>query len=196
MSEWTIEVEDILAEYALESEILYFIFNKSVSIYHKRVNMFMIPSIIISSITGALLFDERIKSNISISYVLASMNILVAIMQTLLKFLNYNQYETDAKILSIKYLDIYELIKLELQKNPNDRMNSKDFLNNINKKREELNNNYVNIHDAIRKQFKKSHKNLVIPIKLNHISEIKIYGREKPKSLKSINASLNSSIEV
>ncbi len=175
---WSVEIEDIISEYALEAEIMYYIFNKSVTIYHKRINYFMIPTIIISSITGALLFDDRIKSNLAVSYVLASMNILVAIMTTLLKFLNYQELENQSKILSIKYLELYESMKLELSKHPSKRIDSDEYLNNIISKRQELYTNYQFIQDKIKNEFKSRHKELNLPVKLNHISKIKIYGRD------------------
>lgn len=191
---WSQETEDLLADYCLEAEIFYYIYNKCVSTYHDRINYFMIPCIIISSITGALLFDDRIKSNVAISYVLASMNIFVAIITTLLKFLNYQDLENQSKILSIKYLELYEDMKLQLSKQPEQRPNFVEYLEQITKKRQELYTNYSFIQDKVKQQFKKRHKELNLPVKLNHIMPVKIYGRD----VISINSKTpsQSSVEV
>jgi len=175
---WSSEIEDIIADYALESQIFFYIYNQCVSTYHRRINYYMIPSIIISSITGALLFDKRIAEQLIISYILASCNIFVAILSTLLKFFNYQDLETQSKILSIKYLELYEDMKFELSKHPNNRIDANEYLNMITKKRQELYNNYSVIQDEIRKKFKSRHRDLQLPVKLSHISKIKIYGRE------------------
>lgn len=196
-SEWTTEIEDILLDYALEAETLYYVYNKSVLIYKKFINWYQIPSIIISSITGALLFDKEISTYESASYVLASMNIIIAILQTLLKFFNYTELESQCMTLSIEYLKIYEEIRLQLQLEQHKRHNAGEFLDKITKQREHLYSQFSIIQDKIRSEFKKRHKNLDLPLKLNHINEIKIYGRESHiKNIESKTPSMTSSVVI
>jgi hypothetical protein len=174
---WEIEIEDILLDYGLEAEILYYVYNKSFITYQKKINYFVIPTIIINSITGALLFDQRVKDILIISYILASFNIITAIMTTLLKFFNYIDLLSQCKILSLSYLSLFEDIKLTLMKRPEHRPNDLEYLENIKKRREDLYNNFSIIQDSIRKDFKSRHKDIILPLKLNHISKIQIYGR-------------------
>lgn len=195
-SDWTIEIEDILLDYALEAEMLYYVYNKSVIIYKRMINWFQIPSIIISSITGALLFDERIKDIQSASYILASMNIVIAILQTLLKFYNYTELQSQCMNLSIEYLKIYEEIRLKLQLEPHKRQNAREFLDKITKQRERLYSEFSYIQDKVRSEFKRRHKNIELPLKLNHINQIKIYGREQSKNIESKTPSTTSSYIV
>jgi hypothetical protein len=174
---WETEIENILYDYGIEAEILYYIYNKCYIDYQKKINWFVIPTIVISSITGALLFDERVKDIVVVSYVLASLNIITAIMTTLLKFFNYIDLLGQCKLLSVSYLALFEDIKLVLMKRPEHRPTDIEYLVSVQKKREDLYNNFTIIQDKIKNEFKKRHKDVEIPLKLNHISKIKIYGR-------------------
>lgn len=174
---WNEEIEDILLDYGLEAQMLYYVYNKSVMVYKKMINYFTIPSIIISSITGALLFDDKIKDITISSYILASMNILIAVLQTLLKFFNYSELENQCVILSIEYLKLYEDIRFQLLLESSKRENADEFLEKIKIQREKLYSKFSIIQDKVRTDFKKRHKNLNLPVKLNHINSIKIYGR-------------------
>ena len=53
---WDKEIEDILLDYGLEAEILYYVYNKSFITYQKKINYFVIPTIIINSITCRCLY--------------------------------------------------------------------------------------------------------------------------------------------
>lgn len=184
--EWTHEIEDILAEYGLEAEIMYYIYSDCIKIYHSRVNYVQMPSIVITTLVGALSFNDALKLIPGVNVTLASLNILVAVLQTSLKFLNYVELEQQSIALAIKYKEIYEDIRRELQHNPINRTNSSEFLLNITKRREEIYKNFTIISDIVKDKFKKRHKELnKLPIDMQHIKKIKIFGRSDMSSIES-----------
>lgn len=180
---YTLEIEDILEAYAIEAECLYVIHNKNYLLYRKRGYYYTIPVIVISTITGVLSFNQSIQATIIGQYSIGSLNIICGIASTVYKFLNYSNFENQHKILAVEYLHLFEDIRGVLQKKSSDRQEALGYLTSVEKKRQELLENFSIINDDIRKSFKHKHKGITLPLKLNHISNVHIYGRE-PKHAK------------
>lgn len=186
---YSIEIEDVLKAYATEAEILYVIHNKNYLHYQKRGHYYTIPVIILSTITGVLSFNQSIQSTTVGQYTIGGINILCGIITTVYKFLNYSNFENQHKLLAIEYLHLFEDIKGVLTKHPGQRPDAIGYLAKIEAKRQELFDNFSIIHDTIRNDFKKKYKNLSLPLKLNRISNIQIYGREKDDAIICIESS-------
>lgn len=179
---YTKETEDILASYALESECLYIVHEKNYIFYRKRGYYFTIPVIILTTMTGVLSFDKSIQSTSIGSYGIGTLNILCGITSTVYKFLDYSKLENQHRILAIEYLHLFEEIKGVLQKEPLNRPDGLLFIASVEKKRQELLDNFPIINEKIRKEFKKSHKTIDLPLRLNNIPKIHIYGRKETES--------------
>lgn len=177
-NKYSLEIEDVLKAYATEAEILYVIHNKNYLHYQKRGHYYTIPVIVLSTITGVLSFNQSVQETAPGQYVIGGVNILCGIITTVYKFLNYSNFENQHKLLAIEYLHLFEDIKGVLSKHPTYRPDALVYLNKIETKRQELFDNFSIIHDNIRAEFKRKHKTLTLPLKLNNISSVSIYGRE------------------
>ena len=190
---YTFEIEDILNMYALEAETLYVIHNKSFIKYHYRGYYFVIPVIIITSIGGVLSFNASIQNSEAGQYTIGALNILASIITTIYKFLDYANYESQHRLLSAEYLRLFEEIRSVLLKHPKDRPDAIHYLQKIEIKRQELYDNFSIISDDVKRAFKQKHKDFkTLPLKLNHISTIKIYGRDTPSPIESKTPSCHS----
>lgn len=182
---YTVEIEDVLKDYALEAESLYVIHNKCFLRYHYKGYYYVLPVIVLTTISGVLSFNHTVQSNIIGQYMIGGINIFSGILTTIYKWFNYANYENQHKLLSIEYLHLYEEIKSVLSRNPANRPDALKYIDKIETKRQELFDNFSIINDKIRHEFKHKHKNLELPLKLNHIKNISIYGRDKASIIES-----------
>lgn len=194
-NEYTVDIEDILHSYAIEAECLYVVHNKNYLLYRKRGNFFTIPVIIFSTVTGLLSFNQPIQNTTEGQYIIGSLNILTGIISTIYKFLDYSNFENQHKLLAIEYLHLFEEIRSTLQKDPKNRPKALMFLGIIEKKRQGLLENFPIINDHIKNNFKRSHKKLSLPLRLNHISKIHIFGRRTNDAVSDVNSSSECSSE-
>jgi len=192
---YSVEIEDVLKSYATEAEILYVIHNKNYLHYQKRGYYFTVPVIIMSTISGVLSFNQSIQSTIPGQYAIGGVNILCGIITTVYKFLNYSNYENQHKILAIEYLHMFEDLKSVLSRHPSQRPDALRYVEKIEAKRQDLYDNFSIIEDNIRRSFKHKHKTLRLPLKLDHISKINIYGRDVEEDVASKTPSLVIPIE-
>ena len=183
---YSVEIEDVLKSYALEAEMLYVVHNKSYLHFQRHGYYYTVPVIIMSTISGVLSFNQSIQSTEAGQYAIGGVNILCGIITTIYKFLNYANYENQHKLLAIEYLHLYEDIRSVLSKHTSLRPDAVIYLEKVESKRQELFENFSIIQDKIRREFKNKHKNLDLPLKLNHISSISIYGREDVQALQEV----------
>ena len=185
-------VEDVLKAYGTEAEILYVIHNKNYLHYQKRGHLYTIPVIVLSTITGVLSFNQSIQATSAGQYTIGGLNILCGIITTVYKFLNYSNFENQHRLLAIEYLHLFEDIRSVLSKHPKQRPDALKYLEKVESKRQDLFDNFSIIHDSIRREFKSKHKTLSLPLKLDHISTIHIYGREKDEDVASKTPSIDT----
>lgn len=177
---YTIDIEDVLKAYALEAQILYIIHNKSFLLYRRKGHYFTIPVIIMSTVSGVMSFNASVTDTTIGQYTIGGINITAGIITTIYKFLDYSSYENQHKILSVEYLHLFEDIRAVLSKNPKDRPNAIAYIERVESKRQELFDNFSIITDDVRKEFKAKYNNMKdLPLKLNHLAPIKIYGRHE-----------------
>lgn len=191
---WTTEKEDVLKAYAEESECMYVTYTKEYLKYRKYGHGFTIPSIIISTVTGLLAFDSNFNSSSSGPIVIGSLNILVAIVGTVYKVLEYAELEAKFKFLAAEHLKLHSEIQAALLKAPKDRDNAAEFLRKIENRRMQLIDNPPVVSDSVKQRFKRKYKNIDIPLMLNKISKIKIYGRETESEVNSIKSDVTDKI--
>jgi hypothetical protein len=157
--------------------------------------IFTIPGIIISTVTGLLSFDKDFNSSQNGPVITGSLNILTAILGTIYKVLKYGDYEGQFKFLCGEHLKLYEEIQATLLKSPLDRDNAHEFMRKIESRRIQLLDDAPVISKETMKGFKKKYKNSVrMPLLLNKINAIKIFGRDQVDSIISETSSVKTDI--
>ena len=185
---WTNEKEDVLKGYAEESECMYVTYTKEYLRYKKYGHFFTIPSIIISTVTGLLAFDANFSGSSNGPTVIGSLNILVAIIGTIYKVLKYAELEAQFSFLAGEHLKLHSEIQAALLKSPAERDNALEFMRKIENRRMQLIDDAPVVSDATKNKFKRKYKNthFEMPLLLNKLSHIKIYGRENESEVNSL----------
>lgn len=185
---WTNEKEDVLKGYAEESECMYVTYTKEYLRYKKYGHFFTIPSIIISTVTGLLAFDANFSGSSNGPTVIGSLNILVAIIGTIYKVLKYAELEAQFSFLAGEHLKLHSEIQAALLKSPMERDNALEFMRKIENRRMQLIDDAPVVSDSTKNKFKRKYKNthFEMPLLLNKLSHIKIYGREHESEVNSL----------
>lgn len=191
--EWTESNEDILKQIALEAEIYYLCHIEEYRNYKHKSLYFIIPTIAISGIIGGISFSDYTTDNNNIKISIASLNIFLAILNSLYKIFNIDEIITNNFYLSKMWFLLYEKIRLELNKSPNDRHECKEFINDIIDMKIQLLEKNIILSTEIIKKYKNKYKNknFDLPLALNHLSPIQIYQRPETQPL---TPSMNSSL--
>lgn len=180
---WSPEKEHVLKKYAEESECMYIAYTKEFVIYRGWGFAFTIPSIIISTVTGLISFDQNFSSSSNGPYIIGALNIAVAVMGTIYKVLKYGDYESQFKFLAGEHLKLFQEIQATLFKSREERDNALEFMRKVESRRAQLFDDAPVISEKTRRDFKKKYKNTIhnMPLVLNKINPIQIYGEEEEK---------------
>ncbi len=129
---WKEEEENLLRDWADKAQCYELLHAKSHAVYKQRHAWFVIPVIIISTVTGTANFaqdkitDEKDK-NIFVM-VVGGLNIFAAIVTTISQFLKVSEMNEGHRVASYSWGKYYRNIKTELAKHPLDRTNPKDLI--------------------------------------------------------------------
>jgi hypothetical protein len=129
---WKEEEELLLKDWADKAQCYELLHSKSHGVYKQRHAYFVIPVIIISTLTGTANFaqdkisDERDK-NIFVM-VTGGLNICAAIVSTIGQFLKISEMNEGHRVASYSWGKYYRHLKTELAKHPLDRINPKDLI--------------------------------------------------------------------
>ena len=128
---WTDDDDIILKEWVDKSACFKWLHEKSYKKYKKSYLRFMIPVIIISTLTGAANFAlERIPDATYQSYaqlIVGSFNIVAAIVSTISQFLKTAELKEAHNIAAKSWDKFNRLLKIELQRSPNERTNKREI---------------------------------------------------------------------
>ncbi len=129
---WKEEEELLLKDWADKAQCYELLHSKSHAVYKQRHAYFVIPVIIISTLTGTANFaqdkisNERDK-NIFVM-VTGGLNICAAIISTVGQFLKISEMNEGHRVASYSWGKYYRNLKTELAKHPLDRINPKDLI--------------------------------------------------------------------
>ena len=129
---WKEEEENLLKDWADKAQCYELLHSKSHAVYKSKHTWFVIPVIIISTVTGTANFaqdkitDEKNK-NIFVM-VVGSLNIFAAIITTVSQFLKISEMNEGHRVASYSWGKYYRNIKTELAKHPLDRTNPADLI--------------------------------------------------------------------
>jgi hypothetical protein len=131
---WTKEQEHLMAEWSDIALCYRWLHDQSEKIFHTKTLWINLPVIVLSTLGGSANFgvqslfagdETALKYS---SFVIGSISLLAGIMTTVGNYLRYAQLEESHRVASIAWGKFQRLIAVELALNPNDRMDSLDFL--------------------------------------------------------------------
>jgi hypothetical protein len=198
-AKWTEEDDIILKEWVDKSACFKWLHEKSYKKYKKSYLRFMIPVIIISTLTGAANFAlERIPDVTYQSYaqlIVGTFNIVAAIISTVSQFLKTAELKEAHNIAAKSWDKFNRLLKIELQRNPNERTNKREIFSFSVREYDRLVEISPDIPNDIINEFKELYKDsldLIKPEIAGYIVSSKVY--EKRLTL-NINEDAISDVE-
>jgi hypothetical protein len=154
---WKSEEENILREWADKAQCYELMHSKSHAIYNTRNTLFVIPVIIISTLTGTANFaQDRVPSNYLNLFVMmiGGFNILAGIITTISQYLKIAELNESYRVGALQWGKFYRNIKMELIKHPLDRMDPSTMLSMCKEEFDRLLEIYPDIPKKIIDQFK------------------------------------------
>jgi len=127
---WSEDDDRILKEWVDKSACFKWLHEKSYKIYKRSYFRQMIPVIVISTITGAANFAlNRLETDQQAyaTLVIGGLNIITGIISTVSQFLKTAEYKEAHNIAAKSWDKFNRNLKLELQRNPNERTNKKEL---------------------------------------------------------------------
>ena len=123
--EWSEEHEHILVDWADKAMCYRWLHAQSNMKYAILTRWYTIPVIIISTLTGTANFaQDRVPENYIPVFVMmvGAMNLIAGIISTIAQFLKINELNESHRVSSIAWDKFYRNIKIELAKNPRERI--------------------------------------------------------------------------
>ena len=122
---WKEEEEQILRDWADKAQCYELMHAKSHDIFNYRNTLFVIPVIIISTITGTANFaQDRVPESSQAIFVMVvgAFNILAAIISTIAQYLKISELNESHRVGTLQWGKFYRNIRTELAKHPLDRV--------------------------------------------------------------------------
>lgn len=130
---WSKEQERLMAEWSDIAICYRWLHDKSDKIFHVKTLLISLPVIFLSTISGfsnigvqAILDSDEMKKYAS--FAIAGVSLFAGLLTTVGDRLRYAQLEESHRVASIAWGKFQRLVAVELALNPNDRMDSLDFL--------------------------------------------------------------------
>jgi len=161
-TEWTVEHEKILAEWADKAMCYRWLHSRATSLYSYLNACYTIPCIIISTLAGTANFAQtRVPEEYQplFTMVVGGINILGGIISTIQQFLKITQLNEAHRVSSIAWDKFYRNIKIELTKHPNERIHVSHMLKISKEEFDRLMETSPVIPDNIISQFKHAFHN-------------------------------------
>lgn len=158
-TEWTVEHEHILAEWADKAMCYRWLHSKANSLYSNLNAWYTIPCIIISTLAGTANFAQtRVPEKYQglFTMVVGGINILGGIISTIQQFLKITQLNEAHRVSSISWDKFYRNVKIELTKHPNERIHVSHMLKMSKEEFDRLMETSPVIPDKIIEDFKRS----------------------------------------
>jgi hypothetical protein len=158
---WKSEEENILREWADKAQCYELMHAKSHAIYNKRNTLFVIPVIIISTLTGTANFaQDRVPSQYLNLFVMmvGAFNILAGIITTISQYLKIAELNESHRVGALQWGKFYRNIKMELIKHPLDRMDAGTMLSMCKEEFDRLLEIYPDIPKKVIDEFKAQFK--------------------------------------
>ena len=196
--DWTLEQEELLAEWAEKAACYRWLHNKSEKYYRVRNYSFTIPVIILSTLTGTANFamdsfvpDDYKKMAMGI---VGGVNIFAGILSTLQNFLRYAELMESHRSISVSWSKFSRNIAVELALDTKRRKHAGDFLKICRAEFDRLIEQAPSVDDSIIKEFNNKFKeaDIIRPEICNGLHKCKIYKPTQEEKLSSIISTASS----
>ena len=190
--EWKEHHEKILVDWADKATCYRWLHTKSCNKYTFLRNIYTIPVIILSTLTGTANFAiERIPENYRgyCQIAIGSLNILAGIITTISQFLKINELSVAHRVCSISWDKFYRNIRVELVKCPEDRTNVKYLIKSCKDEYDRLMETSPDIDISIINKFNKTF-NMNSKMNKKTINDT-IKSIHKPEILDSFESTIN-----
>ena len=182
---WTEDDDIILKEWVDKSACFKWLHEKSYKKYKKSYLRFMVPVIVISTLTGAANFAlERIPDTTYQSYaqlLVGTFNIVAAIVSTIAQFLKTAELKEAHNIAAKSWDKFNRLLKIELQRNPNERTDKREIFSFSGREYDRLVEISPDIPTDIINEFKELYKDsldLIKPEIAGYIVSSRVYEKK------------------
>jgi hypothetical protein len=131
---WSREQERLMAEWSDIASCYRWLHDKSEKIFNSKTLWINLPVIVLSTVGGTAnfgiqsLFEDNELYKKYASFAIGGVSLLAGLLTTIGNYLRYAQYEESHRVASISWGKFQRLLAVELALNPNDRMDSFDFL--------------------------------------------------------------------
>lgn len=128
---WCPEHETILSEWADKALCYKWLHTKSYAKYQRLHNLYTVPVIVMSTLTGTANFaQEKLPLNYQFyaPIVIGCINIIAGIITTVQQFLHINELNEAHRVSMISWDKFYRRIKNELSRNPRERSHVNEFI--------------------------------------------------------------------
>jgi hypothetical protein len=163
LTEWTVEHENILIEWADKAMCFRWLHSKANVMYSSLNTWYTIPVIVISTLTGTANFaQDRVPAQYQnlFSMVVGGFNILAGIITTIQQFLKVTQLNEAHRVSSIAWDKFYRNIKIELSKHPDERTDVSHMIKLCKEEFDRLMETSPIIPDEVIKQFTSTFKKM------------------------------------
>lgn len=160
-TKWQKEHEKIMIDWADKAMCYRWLHSKSYSYFDAKNRWYTIPVIILSTITGTANFAQE---RFDVSYrqyiviLIGSLNILAGIITTIKQFLKISELNEAHRVSNIAWGKFYRNIKVELAKNPEERVQVDQLLKWGKEEFDRLMETSPIIREGVIKDFKKTFK--------------------------------------
>ena len=173
--DWSPEVEELLLEWSEKALCYTIMHNSTKSKYSKKYYLFIIPIIVLSTITGTI--NIGMQSVIPTEYIhianiaVGGFNLFTGLLTTLLNFFKYAEKTQQHTSIASQWYKFYRTLTTELALHPNKRKKASEFFKQIRFEFEKIIEQAPNISTKVIQEFRKQFKYDINNSKI-HLPEI------------------------